>query len=59
MCQTNVNVHAPLLLLLTQQVLHLPPLVFADPHTAVREGVPHDLKQIAPRRSDNCGLLGA
>lgn len=30
---------------LTQQVLHLPPLLSADPHTAVRVGVPHNLKK--------------
>lgn len=30
---------------LTQQVLHLPSLLLVYPHTAVRVGVPHDLRK--------------
>lgn len=35
---------------LTEQILHLPPLLSADLHTAVRVRVPHDLQHIAQRQ---------
>lgn len=36
---------------LTQQVLHLPSLLLVYPHTALRVGVPHDLRK---HRSAKC-----